>query len=245
MNSPINYNDPSGHFPGEQQCYGLDGYGQPCNGPLLDGNWSLDDFDIWVFGVPGVNDHKDNRSFQKGLAAGQEKKKEQRKEVCGTGDGFDICLEIMPPGAEKSAPGDHDSAEDLHEVGLVIEMIEIALAGSQFGEPWAIIAAFVDLGVTLAGCVIAGDCYIGSPGYGLPPMVVMGQDVVVTGGDFVIGTLGVYATVSLGPGTVDTVTSGYSFVYDWGRLYNDFETYVNVGWSPFTPKRMYILIYPP
>jgi hypothetical protein len=152
-----------------------------------------------------------------------------------------MCYNVMPPGSEQGVHGDHESAREWHELGLSLDMFETSTAALGM-EPLAIVAGGFDVGVTTVGCFKAGDCYLGSPGNGLPPMVVFGQDVLITSGDLVIGTAG---NLVGAPGTVDIGTSGYSIIYDWGRLYSDYNTYVNVGWSPFTPKVINVLLYPP
>ena len=66
--------------------------------------------------------------------------------------------------------------------------------------------ALYDLGVTVVGCIAAGECNYGTVDPVLPNMITMNQDVVIAGTDFLVG-----ATAS-GLQILDMVTPGLGWV---------------------------------
>jgi RHS repeat-associated protein len=175
-------------------------------------------------------------------------------QLCGpTPQGMRICFVLMPPGASP-AVGDFDpalasGADILGPLFNGVETLTTGLgkaflhSGLELAEtlasvvpPWAITLAVVDVGVTAVGCINEGECYYGSPGAGLPKMLVADQDMAVTLTDLVVGTAGYPFS---GP-TVDAITSAGSVIYDYQSAIGAIPNHVSFGVAPST---LYVLIY--
>ena len=118
----------------------------------------------------------------------------------------------------------------------LFEGIAIAYPGDLvFGE---YILSAGDVLLTGGSCYQYGQCYYGQPDPSLPDMLVVNQDVIITGADLISPVAGgLVAGAPTGgagyyPGSVltDTVTTGASF-YDLGRLTGKIPNAVSAGWT--------------
>lgn len=158
---------------------------------------------------------------------------------------------------EGSAPGQDrshaqlKSAEDWAAGGILMDILEgiaIAIPGELIlGE---YIMSLGDLAVTGRSCYLYGESYFGKPDPSLPNMLVVNQDMIITGTDFgapIAGGL-VASAPSGGAGfaagsvPTDMVTTGISFFYDIGRITGKIPNFVSAGWT--LKGDLYILIYP-
>jgi hypothetical protein len=100
------------------------------------------------------------------------------------------------------------------------------------------VTALYDLGVTYAAGVFSGKNYLpwDRPYSGLPPMVSVNQDFLVTAGDLALGSGSKLAGTAMTglPGWVtaigiDVVTTGVSIAYDAGAYFDQIQNRVSIG----------------
>jgi len=124
----------------------------------------------------------------------------------------------------------------LEILGAIADLTEVlAAAFAPFIGPSDIIA-FLDLLLAAAYSLMEGDTFFGKVSDDYPEMLVIGQDVWVTGGEFAIPLLAklLGAAATGGSGQVpisygDAATSAGSLIYDVGRLSELIPTIMTVG----------------
>jgi hypothetical protein len=247
-NNPLRYVDPSGHASvcgfsfSDPECTRPDPWTPPSSGGGSGGSFVTLD--------PGVKQSKP-RVYEPVVI----EEPEGPTTIQLAQDGISgLYLTIFPEDSTPSVdrtPEQLESAEDWAAWGVAMDFFEgIALAypGDLFiGEYFMSLG---DLTITGRTCYLYGECYVGSPDPSLPPMLVLNQDMMVTGADFVVPIMGgaVIGIPTGGsgfyPGSVasDVVTTGASFFYDLGRITGEIPNGISMG---FTLKGdWYILVYP-
>lgn len=129
------------------------------------------------------------------------------------------------------------------DVGELLQLI-----GGQV--PSSTLTSLADVIITLGGCGGNGECYIAQPHPNLPLMIVAGQDVLVTAVDM---GLPVVVGSAVGGGTGNPVSGGgalviadfastaFSLWYDSGRLNGQLRNRVSLGYSGYA---LWVLVYP-
>jgi hypothetical protein len=165
-----------------------------------------------------------------------------------------IYITVFPEGsvpAQDRTSEELNSATDSAGLGLFIDVLEgiaIAYPGDLFIGEYVMSA--VDIGVTGRSCYLYGQCYVGRPDPSLPNMLIVNQDVLITGLDFAVPIVGgLVAGIPTGgagyyPGSVatDLFSTGGSLLYDISRVTGVTPNFISAGWT--LKGDLYILIYP-
>jgi hypothetical protein len=124
----------------------------------------------------------------------------------------------------------------LEVIGAILDLVEVLAAALAPVIGPSDLVALIDFLISIAYSLFEGDSYWGKVSDDYPEMLVVGQDVWVTGGEFLIPLLAKIfgAAVSSGAGQVpvsygDAVTSAASFFYDVGRLSELIPTIMTLG----------------
>jgi RHS repeat-associated protein len=234
MNSPIRYNDPTGHDVG---CPGQDA--SNCGTPTIPspGNGGGGG------GGTGDNDNHPTQLEEDIANANGENTSAAREDyppyIYRLSD--DLIVIIMPPGSTSYAPRSNFAQRlgiNLGIAGFLFDVGElVGIFIPQIGGEDA--AAFSDVAVTYASSAFSGQSYVfEQPHPDVPRMLSVNQDVLVTAGD-AIGALaakGVFGILTGGGGIVagkgvDVVTTGASAVYDYNRVFGSTPNYITAGIS--------------
>jgi RHS repeat-associated protein len=257
-NSPIRYNDPTGHSledrgicpDGDCSVYDDDdnynaGNGVNENNSGGDGNTGGND------NQPGnLGDDLEESEGRIGTHPGGLKLTENGEPIitCVTGkNGTMVCFVQMPPGTAANINPPSTSATGWGYTGVAIDVAEAILSANieflPITEGASALLGIGDAIVALKTCYEYGECYIGSPGYDLPTMIVGNSDLMVNSAEMVVGP----SLTAVG----DVVTSAGSAAFDLGRTNGAIENFVSVGFSFLTPGKkvntagvIYIIYYP-
>jgi len=126
-------------------------------------------------------------------------------------------------------------------IGTILALWNFGLDLVEIAAPPGVdqIPAWADLFIATESSVLQGETYWGRPYPGAPEMLVLGQDPVVTTTDTIIG--GVSTLVGLLGGAptegasivagkaIDTLTSSFSALHDFGRLTGKIPTEGAIG----------------
>jgi hypothetical protein len=128
----------------------------------------------------------------------------------------------------------------------VLELVSIPVEGASS------LPASIDFAFTLIGSLSTRESFVyGQVHPALPPMALIGQDVLVNGADFGIAEAATLAGIGLaGPAgyafgrVVDACTTSASLVHDYARVNGSLQSFVKAGMTMDGSFTGVILLYP-
>jgi RHS repeat-associated protein len=154
-------------------------------------------------------------------------------------------------GVQETEEWQHTAGGVAHGTGLVIEICEAVGIAWDFPIPGEEdVLAAIDIGAETAGSIFHGETYLrGRPHPSLPEMTVIGQDALVSGGDFGIALTAKIVGGSLAgvPGlgvgeVVDMFTTGSSIYYDTRRIAGEISTAGAIGFYSDEEGRVHVVL---
>jgi RHS repeat-associated protein len=161
----------------------------------------------------------------------------------------ELSVVIMPAGSNSAVDTSEaweSWAYTLGQGSVAADLVEILLLFNGIPLDEDLLALNDTLLESLA-CYLNGECYVGRPHYTLPEMLIVNQDVILTGGEFLFGLGAKYIPASAGSGVggpagayagyakgaaLDVGSSAANLIYDVFRNEGVISNQVTIGLRP-------------